>query len=141
MRQTAKVIALRGEKAQVEVIRRGACGGECANCHGCDGLEDKPVSVWASNEPTAKLGDWVTVESSSSKLLGMAFVVYLLPFLFLFVGYFVASNRGLNEGPSILTGAIGFLIALLLVRVLNQRQEKQQRLQFSIVAIEEQDAL
>jgi Positive regulator of sigma E activity len=141
MKQTAKVIALRGEKALVEVIRKGACGGECANCHGCDGLEDKLVSVWASNEPNAKLGDQVTVESSSSKLLGTAFVVYLLPFLFLFLGYFVASNQGLHEGLSILVGAIGFLIALLLVQILNRRQEKFQRLQFSVVAIDEQGML
>jgi len=133
MRQTAKVVALQGERAQVEVIRRSACGGECGSCHGCDGLEDRPVAVWANNEIGAQMGDQVTVESRSAALLGTAFVVYLLPFLFLFFGYFLASNQGLSEGYSIGAGGIGFLIALLLVRLLNHRQQKFQRLQFFLV--------
>ena len=133
MRQTAKVVALQGERAQVEVIRRSACGGECGSCHGCDGLEDRPVAVWANNEIRAQVGDQVTVESRSAALLGTAFVVYLLPFLFLFFGYFLASNQGLSEGYSIGAGGIGFLVALLLVRLLNHRQQKFQRLQFFLV--------
>jgi Positive regulator of sigma E activity len=133
MRQTAKVVALHGERAQVEVIRRSACGGECGSCHGCDGLEDRPVSVWASNDIDAKLGDRVTVESRSAALLGTAFVVYLLPFLFLFFGYFFAANQGLSEGYSIAAGGVGFAVALLLVQLLNHRQQKFQRLQFFLV--------
>ena len=138
MRQTAKVVALQDERAQVEVIRRSACGGECGSCHGCDGLEDRPVAVWANNELAAKIGDWVTVESRSAVLLGTAFAVYLLPFLFLFIGYFLAGNQGLSEAYSIAAGGVGFVIALLFVQWLNHRQQKFQRLQFFIVDVEGQ---
>lgn len=56
----------------------------------------------------------VTVESSTSRVLGAAVIVYLVPFLLFFAGYFLCAAFRLSSGVSAAVGVAGFALGLLL---------------------------
>ena len=97
MVQTAKVTRVLADgRAEVAVKRQSACGHDCSKCGGgCSELMvSSTVAVIAANPVRAMPGDMVTVESSTSRVLGAAVIVYLVPFLLFFVGYFAAAALG-----------------------------------------------
>lgn len=68
----------------VEVVRRGACGGDCSSCGGCG---NSVMKVAAKNSVNAKIGDTVLLESSTKRVLLSAFLVYIMPILLFFTVY------------------------------------------------------
>ena len=87
MVQTAKVTRVLADgRAEVAVKRQSACGHDCSKCGGgCSELMvSSTVAVIAANPVRAMPGDMVTVESSTSRVLGAAVIVYLVPFLLFF---------------------------------------------------------
>lgn len=137
MTQIATVKRLVGDnKAEVLVRRRSACGHDCASCGGCGPEGSAQVTAIADNELGACPGDTVRVGSDSGWVLGMAFVLYLVPFVLLFAGYFIASGPlKWDEGASVLVGmaclAVGFAANFLIDRRL--REERPVR--FRIVEV------
>ena len=82
MVQTAKVTRVLADgRAEVAVKRQSACGHDCSKCGGgCSELMvSSTVAVIAANPVRAMPGDMVTVESSTSRVLGAAVIVYLVP--------------------------------------------------------------
>ncbi|MHB1151012.1 MAG: SoxR reducing system RseC family protein [Eubacteriales bacterium] len=77
MKQTAKVTAVDGNKATVEVNRTSACSecGKNGSCFACKSI----VTSEAKNEIGAVPGDTVTVESSSVRIVGYAAAVFVMP--------------------------------------------------------------
>ncbi|MGN1003352.1 MAG: SoxR reducing system RseC family protein [Oscillospiraceae bacterium] len=136
MTQIATVKRLVGEKrAEVVVHRLSACGHDCASCGGCGPDSAARVTAVADNEPGARPGDTVRVESESGRVLGMAAALYLVPLVLLFVGYFVASGAfKLSEGASMAVGvaclAIGFAANFLL-----DRRTRKRPVQYRIVEV------
>lgn len=137
MTQIATVKRLLGEnKAEVMVRRQSACGHDCASCGGCGPDAATQVTVIANNELGAGLGDTVQVESETKQVLGMAFVVYLVPLLFLFVGYFISSGLlELEEGLSLLIGLVCFVIGGALNFLVERRLQKKKAVQFRITEV------
>ena len=75
MRQRALVTELLPQgRAEVSVVRRSACSGDCHRCAGC-GAVTQTVTVQAENVIRAQEGDWVYIESGSAAVLGAAVVV------------------------------------------------------------------
>ena len=110
MRQRALVTELLPQgRAEVSVVRRSACSGDCHRCAGC-GAVTQTVTVQAENVIRAQEGDWVYIESGSAAVLGAAVVVYLLPLLLFFAGYVCAAAL---HGKAIWFGAAGFAAGLL----------------------------
>lgn len=110
MRQRALVTELLPQgRAEVSVVRRSACSGDCHRCAGC-GAVTQTVTVQAENVIRAQEGDWVYIESGSAAVLGAAVLVYLLPLLLFFAGYFCADAL---HGKAIWFGAAGFAAGLL----------------------------
>lgn len=116
MTQTATVKQLLPNgRAEIVVQRQSACGHDCASCGGCAAGSAPQVTAAAMNGAGARPGDIVRVESESRQVLGLAAVLYLLPFLLLFAGYLLAAGPlGLGEGGS---AALGFGCLLLGVSV------------------------
>lgn len=114
MKQRAKVVQLQDNNmAQVSVIRQSACGENCATCKaGCTPAMN--VSAIARNDAQAAEGDFVFVESVSSKILGFAVLVYLLPFILFFLFYGLAGLTKVSETIRILLGGAGFAVSLLI---------------------------
>ena len=103
MVQTAKVTkVLPDGRAEVSVRRQSACGHDCSKCGGgcSEMMVSATVAVIADNPVRALPGDSVTVESSTGRILGAAVVVYLVPFLLFFLGYFLGAGRSEGVGAA-----------------------------------------
>lgn len=137
MTQNAVVKRLVADWAEIEVHRVSACGHNCEECGGgCSELtRTGPVTVLARNPLGARPGDRVVVESSTKNILGFAAVVYLLPLLLFFVGYFAAFALGAGEGLSLGAGGVCFLLSIVLAVLADRRAKKRSRELFSIVSI------
>ena len=137
MTQTARVREILSSGiAMVAVKRVSACAHDCSKCvsGGCMMMEHPDLTVRAYNEPNAKVGDMVLVESSSKSILSMAAIVYLLPFVFLFLGYAVGGLLGLGESVSLAVGVACFLVSFLIPICLNKRMQNS-GVQFYITRI------
>ena len=138
--QKAKVTRLLGDnRAEVAVRRQSACGHDCSRCGGgCSELMVEPeIRVIARNIVGAAAGDMVTLESDTAPVLGAAVVVYLVPFLLFFAGYFTVSlGFKAGEGLCIAAGGVGFLLGGVLAWLLDRHRRKDGEIQFRIVAVE-----
>ena len=119
MTQCAVIKRLTGpEKAEVEVLRGTACGGDCGSCEACH--YTSKIRVEATNEIGAQPGDRVEIEARTSRILGAAVLVYVVPFVLFFIGYAIAAALSLGEGMrmalSFAAFALGFVIVVLVGR-------------------------
>ena len=119
MTQYAIIKKLTGpERAEVEVLRGTACGDDCGSCEVCHYASK--IRVEARNAIGASVGDKVEIETATSRVLGAAVLVYVVPFVLFFIGYAIAAAMDLAEGPAIAISfvffAAGFLFAALFSR-------------------------
>ena len=89
----------------------------------------------AKNPLGAKPGDRVVVASDTGSILGAAALVYLLPILLFFVGYFAVGALVASEGGRIAVGGICFILALAMVVLYDRRVKRRGSVTFSIVEI------
>ena len=114
--------------AEVSLLRQM----DCKNCDNCGSCSQKPgteMLALASNSIGAQTGDVVVVESIAGSSIGIAVIVYVLPCIFLMLGYFLGVALGLGEMASVGIGGlgilVGFLPALLLNRYISTRKEPE----------------
>ena len=114
MTQDAVVTKVFGNgTAEVAVTRGTACGSNCGNCESC--AFQNELKATARNTVNAVPGEKVVIESVSSRIFGAAFMLYIVPFIALFIGYAIAFSVGFTEGQCILASAAAFLIAVAVV--------------------------
>lgn len=137
MTQHAVVRRLVGNQAEIEVRRVSACGHDCARCGGgcSEMVKTDPVVVLANNPLCARPGDRVVVESSTGSILGFAAVVYLLPLVLFFAGYFIACALGAGEAAALGCGGACFVLSVVIAVAVDRRTRSRRRELFSIVAI------
>jgi sigma-E factor negative regulatory protein RseC len=127
---------LSGGAAEVSVHRKSACGHDCSSCGGCElTITKSDILVTAENGPGARPGDVVLVESANGTIIYTAIMVYLVPFILFFIGYFFGKALLQNEGFSILIAFVGFAVGFLPARRLDKRVKKDHPVQFRIVEI------
>ena len=106
------------DRAEVEVLRGTACGDSCESCGVCHYASK--IRVEARNDIGADLGDRVEIEATTSRILGAAVLVYVVPFVLFFIGYAIAAALSLGEGMrmalSFAAFALGFVIVVLVGR-------------------------
>lgn len=128
---------LPGGRVEVVVHRQSACSHNCADCAGCGSMIHQDNVTAVADDPLgASVGQTVTVESSSGKVLSLAALLYLLPFVGLFAAYLLLG--GMGEGIAAL-GAIGaFLVVLLAVCLpLDRYLKRHKTVTFKVVALGE----
>ncbi|MBT9175921.1 MAG: hypothetical protein DDT20_00223 [Firmicutes bacterium] len=114
MRQVGEVMAVYGSTATVKVRKHSACA-ECR--HKCVmGHETKEVAVTADNRAQAEVGDTVSLELSDRQVLQAAFLIYIVPVLFLFAGVGLSMWFGLTETQALLFGLLGLVSAFVLLK-------------------------
>ena len=86
MKETGIVKEASGEFCKVVVMRKSACGENCASCSGGCKLQNQICLV--KNTKGAKAGDKVEIEIDTMTVLKSAFLVYILPILVFFFTYF-----------------------------------------------------
>ncbi len=124
MRTKAYVVATDGARATVEIEHASACegchkkenGGSCSVCTLMGGEHQRHRAV-ADNSLGARVGDTVIVESPTAKVLGYAFLVFVLPVLLAIAGYATASLISEKELIRLGGALIGFAGAFLGLRV------------------------
>lgn len=137
MRQTVTVISASGGQATVAYDRPTACHGDCSKCAGgCGSMAAKErVIVQAANPIGAGTGDRVIIEAASAQVFSAIFLVYALPVLLFFLGYF-GGERLLGTG--IVPGIAGFCAGLLTAVLVSRRQSKTgSEIKFQIVSYAE----
>lgn len=126
MKQTAKIIAVNGGEAMVEVRRTSACS-ECArrnNCFACKSI----ITTAAQNDIGAKNGDIVTVETPSARILGYAAAVFVMPlaagiFCFYILSLFTKSGAALYIIPASLFALLFALVCIYLNRQVKKKPD------------------
>lgn len=137
MTQTAQVKQiLANGVAQIAVVRQGACSHNCSECGGCGTGVQPTVTALAENTAGARVGEIVTVETANSRLMGVIAFVYLVPMVFLVLGYAVAQGQGLTTGWCILAAAVCFAVSVVLICLLDRWLKRTKALQFRIVAVQ-----
>lgn len=111
MDESGTVIEVKDDIAMVEVPRSPMCKNCCA-CQLVEG-EDKMIAE-ARNLAKAKVGDNVKIETESKVVLKVTLIVYIVPVLFLFIGYFAGSylaRKFISVGVAENIGvALGFVL-------------------------------
>lgn len=108
MEQKARVRTVSADgMARVLVIRESACSGDCHKCSGC-GAAKESLIFEAVNAIGAKPGDMVIVKSESGPVLAGATVLYVVPLVLFFLGYFLGDLIG-HGG---LVGCLGFVLGI-----------------------------
>lgn len=87
MEQVGYVIAIEGNQARLLVKRMMSCGSNCAACKASCGA--KPLEILVENKIGAKVGDRVEIMSSTSNVMKILLILYMLPFLSLCIGIFL----------------------------------------------------
>lgn len=131
MRQRGTVESVSGTTAVVSVRRESSCSGDCHKCAGC-GAVTQTLQVRADNPIGACRGDRVYFDSSSAVVLWAAVLVYLMPVLCFFAGYFL----GTAVGAVGLMGTAGFLLGWIPALLYN-RWVKRRPPTYTIVAFVE----
>ena len=116
--------------ATVIHIRESACSGDCHKCSGC-GAAKEAVLFEAENRIGARSGDLVKIESATGPVLKAAVVLYVIPLVLFFLGYYLGTLPG-NFGT--LGGCLGFVLGIVLVVVYDRKVVKQSNLGYTITA-------
>ena len=131
------VIELRGDNALVMPTKKMGC----TEVHCCQGSGVKRVNVLMLNPVNAKLGDRVEFFAKESNMLKAAFVVYVMPLLFILVGALVGYQKlgpAMNWNPSLtgfILGAVGFVIAVFIIKAYDNYAANSPGLKPSITSI------
>lgn len=129
MKTVATVVAVKGRLATVETVRLSACegchkkadGGECSVCSLLGG--EQKMRAEALNPCHAGVGDTVSVESETGKLLRYAALLFLLPIALCFAGYGLSSLASLGEAASAAAGIAGFAVGVLIGVLVSKRKK------------------
>ena len=131
MEQLVKVREINADgTADVIHVRESACSGDCHKCSGC-GAAKEAVIFTADNPIGAAPGDLVKVESSTAPVLKAAAVLYVLPLVLFFLGYYLGTLPG-NFGP--LGGGLGFVLGVGIVVGYDRLVVKNANLRYTITA-------
>ena len=133
MEQQAQVIRIVNENiARVAVKRKSACSGDCHTCHGCP-HPDEIVMVDADNFVGAQNGDDVVIRSDTGRVLKLAAMLYLMPMVLFFLGYFLTPG---GEGARLSVGGVAFVVGILIcVYVSRSMKKNNKEMHFAIVEV------
>ena len=133
MEQQAQVIRIVSETvARVTVKRKSACSGDCHTCHGCP-HPDEIVMVDADNFVGAQKGDDVVIRSDTGRVLKLAAMLYLMPMVLFFLGYFLTPG---GEGARLSVGGVAFVVGILIcVYVSRSMKKNNKEMHFAIVEV------
>ena len=114
--------------AQVICIRESACSGDCHKCSGC-GAAKESILLNAENPIGASAGDLVVVRSESGPVLKAAAVLYMMPLVLFFLGYYVGTLLGISGG---IAGSVAFALSVVLIVRYDRYMAKKENTVYTI---------
>lgn len=116
--------------ATVIHVRESACSGDCHKCSGC-GAAKEAVLFTANNPIHAKRGDLVKVESATGPVLKAAVVLYVIPLVLFFLGYYLGTVWSIAPA---LIACLGFVLGVVIVIFYDRMVVKKADLGYTITA-------
>lgn len=117
MRQIGEIIKIEDKRAWIKYTSPGAA---CGNCKGCMHLSNKGSKkdrvIEVDMNIAADVGDAIIVEYPTEVMLKGMLVLYGVPFVGLFLGYFLTYVLSNNELISGIVAGIGLVVFGLLTR-------------------------
>lgn len=121
---------LRGDRAEISVPRKSACGHDCESCAGC-GMTGSSTHAIALNPLGAQVGQKVVVESGNKKLYGTMLLVYIVPIITFLLGYFCSAPLG-SEGARYAAAIVLFCLGILPAIFYDRRVKREGGLVFTV---------
>ena len=119
--------------ALVMHVRESACSGDCHKCSGC-GAAKETILLKAKNPIGARRGDLVKLESETGPVLKAAAVMYMLPMLLFFAGYFLGDTLW-QQGA--LVGCLFFAVSIVLAVIYDRKIGKTEKNGYTITGFVE----
>jgi len=116
--------------AMVIHVRESACSGDCHKCSGC-GAAKEAVLFTADNPIGARKGDLVKVESDTGTVLKAAVVLYVLPLVLFFLGYYLGELIG---ALGALVACLGFVLGVVIIVIYDRKVLKKKDIGYTITA-------
>lgn len=135
MKQCGVVIETGAQTARVRMQRHTSCAG----CNACKmGSSEKPIEMEALNPQNVVKGQMVEVEMEHQHVLLAAFLMYVVPLLFLVtgvvMGHYGLQAIGVKQYADLLTALIAFSMTALSYVALN-RSERNQQLKLKMLPV------
>ena len=111
-------------------VRESACSGDCHKCSGC-GAAKEAVLFSADNPIGARRGDLVKVESDTGTVLKAAVVLYVIPLVLFFLGYWLGDLMGSLGTP---VACLGFALGVVIVVIYDRKVVRKQNIGYTITA-------
>ncbi|MBI5417429.1 SoxR reducing system RseC family protein [Candidatus Poribacteria bacterium] len=118
MEETGTVIEI---KDNIAIIKM-AISENCKNCCACNFSSDKELTIEATNSLGAKKDDKVKILIPEKAVFYASFVIYIIPLIGLFAGYFIGTymtnnffDKNYSEIIGILSSALGFFGTFFLI--------------------------
>lgn len=127
------VVDIKNSEAIIELPLKSLC----SRCGLCQSKSNK-ILIEISNELGVNVGDNVKIELEEMSGIKAALIVYLIPILFIFFGYFIGLwICGLTNRPliGIICGIAIFLTAFLIIHICDRKFAKRRQEIFKIVEI------
>lgn len=131
MVQKAKVVETSGNIATIEVSRKAMCDGchktKCGDKCAMSAIfaNGSTMSAEAVNSIGAKVGDTVEIETSDSKVLGTATIVFILPILIGALFYTAGVFFGLKAAICVALAVFGFVSVFPFLRIIENKKRKK----------------
>ena len=136
MAECGRVVSVSGGTADIIVERSGMC----AKCGVCSVLDSGNMRATARNPVGAGIGDLVEVELAQGSILSAAAIVYMVPLLFFFAGYFLGAALGARfqtdgEPLGILVGLIALVLSFWFVSRYDRKARERGDYQLMIIQV------
>ena len=129
MEQTVRVMQTHADgTATVVHVRESACSGDCHKCSGC-GAAKETLLIRANNHIRAEAGDMVIIRSETGPVLKAAAVLYMVPMVLFFLGYFLGD---IWWGKGLLCSILAFALGIALAVVYDRKVVKKQKPAYTI---------
>ncbi len=119
MRETGIITETEKNTAKVKILKKSACGENCASCKGGCVPTERILSV--KNTAGAKCGDRVLIEMRDTRVISAAFFVYILPLFIFIAGYFLFSYLGVSEMLSAIFSLIVTGVFFVLLKIYDKK--------------------
>ena len=123
LKEVGVVDRLEDSYAIVRVLKKSACGENCASCKGGCVPTERRVKV--KNAISAMVGERVVLEMKDSKVLAAAFIVYILPIIVFFLGYFVSEIFFDKEAVKILIAIFSVLVIFPFLKLYDTKNKEK----------------
>lgn len=97
------VLSVSGTVANVQISKSSACGHDCASCKACN---NPTYEIKVLNPIGANVGNRVEIQTKTSSVLGVSFLLYILPVFILIASSVVCEHFKLGYYSILVFGCL-----------------------------------